>query len=200
MGGNYRSGNNILVKYLITILLIGFSTCKGQNADIDLLKSINSKNPSQYWITTSASAYIIPPALVLGSVAGALIDKSQQSKQNAYETVFSIGIGISLSTVIKLIVKRERPYDKYPTEVFPHVIEKTKSFPSGHTTMAFVSASTLIFQYGKWYASAPAIIWAGTVGYSRMKLGEHFPTDVLGGILVGAGSAWLGHSLAKNIK
>lgn len=163
------------------------------------MKKINSKNPSSYWVETSASAYIIPPALALGSVVGALIDKSQQSKQNAYETVFSIGIGISLSTVIKLIVKRERPYDKYPTEVFPHVIEKTKSFPSGHTTMAFVSASTLIFQYGKWYASAPALLWAGTVGYSRMKLGEHYPTDVLGGIIAGIGSAYLGHVLANSI-
>lgn len=187
------------MKLFISILLLNFSVCEAQNPDIDLLKSINSKNPSQYWVATSASAYIIPTALVLGSVAGALIDKSQQSKQDAYETVFSIGIGISISTVIKLIVKRERPYDKYPNEVFPHVIEKTKSFPSGHTTMAFVSASTLFLQYGRWYASAPSIIWAGTVGYSRMKLGEHYPTDVLGGIIAGIGSAYLGHVLSQNI-
>jgi membrane-associated phospholipid phosphatase len=35
------------------------------------------------------------------------------------------------------------------------------------------------------------MLWASTVGYARMYQGVHYPTDVLAGAIVGAGSAWV---------
>ena len=63
--------------------------------------------------------------------------------------------------------------------------------PSGHTSTAFATATSLSLAYPKWYVVAPSFIWAGTIGYSRMHLGVHYPSDVVVGALVGSGSAFL---------
>ena len=70
-----------------------------------------------------------------------------------------------------------------------------RSFPSGHTSLAFSTAASLSIQFNKWYVTLPAYLWAGSVAYSRMYLGVHYPTDVLGGAAVGIGSAYLAHWL-----
>lgn len=63
--------------------------------------------------------------------------------------------------------------------------------PSGHTSLAFATATSLTLKYPKWYVAAPSYFWACSVGYSRMNLGVHYPSDIVAGALLGAGSAYL---------
>jgi len=65
--------------------------------------------------------------------------------------------------------------------------------------MAFATATSLSLEYPKWYVIVPAYTWAGTVGYSRMHLGVHYPSDVLIGALVGAGSAFITHKVNQKL-
>jgi membrane-associated phospholipid phosphatase len=59
-----------------------------------------------------------------------------------------------------------------------------RTFPSGHTNTAFVSAVLLVGLLGRrWW---PALLIAGAVGWSRMYLGVHFPSDVVTGAVLGA--------------
>jgi undecaprenyl-diphosphatase len=101
-----------------------------------------------------------------------------------------------ITQVTKNIVKRERPFDKYS-----FIVKRSSgggySFPSGHTSAAFTTATSLSLLFPKWYVVVPAYLWAGSVGYARMYQGVHYPSDVLAGALVGAGSAWLGWKVQK---
>lgn len=101
------------------------------------------------------------------------------------------GVLLTMTTVfsLKSIVGRERPADHY---------EKwDSSFPSGHTAFAF---STSII-YGDSYPRLmiPLLIYSSMVGFSRIYLNDHYPTDVLAGMAVGTGIGYAVIKLKKKI-
>jgi membrane-associated phospholipid phosphatase len=83
---------------------------------------------------------------------------------------------------------RPRPFIQN-IKIVPVYRAGSYSFPSGHTSSTFTTATALSIAYPKWYVIAPAFLWAGTVGYSRMYLGVHYPTDVATGAILGTGTA-----------
>lgn len=113
-----------------------------------------------------------------------------------------IGGSLFVSTVVmvamKYSIRRDRPFVTYP-EIEQLASAGSPSFPSGHSSMAFSTAASLSLAFPKWYVIAPSFMWAGAVGYSRMHLGVHYPSDVLVGALIGAGSAWLSNYLTNKI-
>jgi membrane-associated phospholipid phosphatase len=124
----------------------------------------------------------------MGTVA--VIEKNDDLLKNALYVGVSMGISTGLTYAAKYTVKRERPYDTYSFIDAPYP-ESSYSFPSGHTSIAFATVTALSLKYPKWYIIAPGYFWACSVGYSRMNLGVHYPSDVLGGALLGAGSAYI---------
>jgi len=195
--------SKLICKFLFLIVLFQvFSPgiIYSQNLDVDILKGINPMYPnSQYWLQTSASAYWLPGAIVIGSLGFGYIGGDKQARNNGYELLISIGIGQLVSEALKITINRERPADKYPYEIFVSSVTHGGSFPSGHTALAFSTATTLALEYKKWYIVVPAYLWAGTVAYSRMYLGKHYPSDVLGGIIIGIGSSYLSQWLSKKL-
>jgi len=88
--------------------------------------------------------------------------------------------------IIKNLVKRDRP-----CEVLANVNRRITpsdqfSFPSGHTAAAFAIATLVSIQFP--ILVAPMITWALLVGFSRIYLGVHYPTDILAGIVIGVTS------------
>ena len=73
---------------------------------------------------------------------------------------------------------------------------KGYSFPSGHTTLAFAIAFIAYRILPKRY-SIPAILIAALMGFSRIYMGVHYPTDILGSICVGYVAALVTEFLYK---
>ena len=104
-------------------------------------------------------------------------------------------LGISIGAIftnlfIKVAVARPRPYADpegffYPIwDMMGRATESDKSFPSGHTTAAF-AASVPVFLIGNKRISWTALLFAVLMGLSRIYLVVHYPSDVLGGLIVG---------------
>lgn len=89
--------------------------------------------------------------------------------------------------IVKNLVSRERPFELADSidRVFPIKIDRPtdRSFPSGHTQASFIVATILMMAKRKF--GIPALILAFLIGFSRLYLKVHFPTDVLGGMLMG---------------
>ena len=123
-----------------------------------------------------------------GLLIGGLVSNDRQMRENALYVASSTAISYGLTELLKLIVKRPRPYIQN-IRIVPVYRAMGTSFPSGHTSSTIATATALSMAYPKWYVIAPAFLWAGSVSYSRMYLGVHYPTDVTAGALLGAGTA-----------
>lgn len=180
-------------------LLFWVSLMNAQNIDITILRDINinrntSLDPTFKVITNSALPITVATPLIIYSVG--LIKKDSTIKKQALFIGESFLVSAFITTALKYSIKRERPFKSYPD------IEKATSatglsFPSGHTSVAFSTATSLSMEFPKWYIIAPSFVWATAVGYSRMHLGVHYPNDVVAGAIVGSGSAYLSYKMNK---
>jgi membrane-associated phospholipid phosphatase len=125
-----------------------------------------------------------------------MITKNNKLKKDALFTLESFAISQTITFATKAIVNKPRPHEYDPT-LIALKNAKNGSFPSGHTAEAFATATSLTLISHKWYVAVPAYTWASVVGYSRLYLGVHYPSDVFAGALVGTGSAYLSYKLNK---
>jgi len=190
--------NNCL-KILFSFFILCPTLVSAQNWDIDLLKEINlernkSLDPAFKFITNSVSPMSIgAPIAVLGI---GIIQKDSSLKSKGIFMVEAFCVNAFTTTALKLAFKRDRPFVTYPF-LDKQADAGSYSFPSGHTSTAFNLATSLSMAFPKWYVIVPSYVYACAAGYSRMHLGVHYPSDVLAGALVGAGSAILANYLQQ---
>ncbi|NTW34473.1 MAG: phosphatase PAP2 family protein [Bacteroidetes bacterium] len=178
---------------VFTFFIFFYVNCFSQNIDINLLKDINinrNKNLDKSFKFITNTATPLSFAIPLGVFATGLIRKEKELINKGYVTGASVILAASITTTLKYVINRKRPYLSYP-EIDKQAKEGSPSFPSGHTTVAFAAATSLSLNFPKAYVIVPAYIWAGSVAYSRMHLGVHYPSDVLAGIVIGVGSSFL---------
>jgi membrane-associated phospholipid phosphatase len=153
------------------------SLALGNNTAGDLLVGLNTVGNLTNWAIVVAIAAVAVGAL-RGIRAGALVGAS-----------FFVDF---VATLAKSFVERGRP-----DTIEAHLLYGLDSygFPSGHTARAAALLGALAWVFVPARYRVPAAITGAVVGglimgYARVSLGVHFPTDTLGGLLLGV--AWLG--------
>ena len=105
---------------------------------------------------------------------------------------------ICCNIVLKPLVGRVRPFLVNTAVELLTAPPADASFPSGHTAASFAAVFALRASGSPLWK--PALVLAAGIAFSRLYLYVHWPTDVLGGILVGAAAGWAGARLADALR
>ncbi len=98
-----------------------------------------------------------------------------------------VGMAISFllgNVLLKNIIGRARPFMVDTSILLLVPFPSEYSFPSGHTINSFTAAVTIFLYNKKW--GILALIGAAAIAFSRLYLFVHYPTDILGGIVLGS--------------
>lgn len=141
------------------------------------------------WVSSfmHSLAYIGHPALFLVIAGGIIFIGITQHLPRLIVAGGVLIATIATSSLLKVIVHRERPVNDYTKDLI------TLSFPSGHATASFIGCG--IIAYFLWarlpniygvIAALVVMMFGLLVGISRIYVGAHYPSDVIGGWLLGA--------------
>lgn len=120
----------------------------------------------------------------VGLLIWALFDRNAAIVQSSIVVLGTVVV----STILKTVLRRARPVNDYVASM----IFKTFSFPSGHAAAATVGFGLLAY-FSFVLLSMPLgflvgialILYILLIGVSRVYLGAHYPSDVLGGMILG---------------
>lgn len=121
-----------------------------------------------------------------------------KTRKLGFTLALSILIGYLLvNLTLKPLVGRIRPYKfKELTDLLVKQ-QRGRSFPSGHTIVAFETAMSIFLYNRKWGKVCFAI--AVAVGFSRLYLYMHYPTDVIAGAVLGILVSFASYKLIKKV-
>lgn len=162
-------------KYILILLLIVTTFFHG-DAYCQSLAGENSFRRTSAEKGVALSTDLLVVAMPVATLAGVVIDGDWQGlKQGAFSGLTMAGVTL----LLKYTVKEERPDHS-----------NRRSFPSGHTAVAFTNATFLQRRYG-WKLGVPAYAVATYVGWGRVFSRKHHWWDVLAGAAIGVGAAFI---------
>jgi membrane-associated phospholipid phosphatase len=189
-------------RLILMLLLVLPYSLNSQSPDIRILRSVNSPESlpvdNFFRFVSDSHGYIVIVVPLTMGITG-LISHDKKLLENAGVTLVSFAVNSGITMALKYTIRRDRPFITYP-DITKKSSAATPSFPSGHTSGAFATATSLSLSFPKWYVIAPSFLWAGTVGFSRMELGVHYPSDVLAGAIIGAGSSWICFKINQRLR
>lgn len=160
--------------------------------DVHITRELQDDLPAWFSIVmqvVSWPGYVIPSAVITGLIVGFLAVTGL--RWEAITALFAAVISGALNTLIKVVVQRPRPGADL-VNVFQKL--NSYSFPSGHvmfyTTffgfLLFLSFTLLKRSWLRLLVNTVLVLLIALVGLSRMYLGEHWASDVIGGYLLGS--------------
>jgi membrane-associated phospholipid phosphatase len=169
-------------------------SCDSQTLNYRILKSINEGDHPKWDKAMKVVSDGVLPVYAASNAAVLVVGYANNDDlliRSGYKMAVAQLTNLVFTEGIKRTVRNKRPYDCYPGDIICNYKPHGFSFPSGHTSHAFCTATSLTLATRKWYVAVPAYAYASFVAYSRMRLGAHFPGDVLIGMALGIGTSLL---------
>lgn len=125
-----------------------------------------------------------------------LLIPKKTRKAGIMSAVALLGSLIINNNIVKNIVQRPRPFVTFTDLQIIIPTPSEFSFPSGHTSSSFAAAAVFYRHLPK-KLGLPSVILAGLIGFSRLYVGVHYPTDVIAGVLMGILLSYLAEFLVN---
>ena len=167
-----RSVGGVFSKPTLAPLLIGGAvTGLGSLLDDSIHESISHTSLGDTGATFGGP--LVSGGIVLGLFVGGRFAGNGRFQSMTYDFAVGTLVDAGYFQLLKVAVRRERPDGS-----------NNQSFPSGHTSHAFMMATIARKHYG-WKLGAPMYALAGLIGYSRLNKDVHWFSDVLAGATLG---------------
>lgn len=182
------------------IFLLFAATTVAQPAEVKLLTKVYAdSSAASNALAHGISESVVP---VSGVVPAAMLIVGYFKHDTIlFEKGMKASVAIAFNGVVSLgmkyFVDKRRPFAAYPSLFRARSEVGPFSFPSGHTSFAFCTATSATLSFKKWYVAVPAYAWAAAAGWSRMQQGVHYPSDVLAGALIGTASSFLAYKIER---
>ncbi|PRY04295.1 undecaprenyl-diphosphatase [Pontibacter ummariensis] len=118
-------------------------------------------------------------------------------KLKAFQYMFAMCLNVLFVGTLKYTINRPRPFVSHDT-IKQLVDVSSPSFPSGHTAFVFTAAVSIWIMFRDVRLRGFLFVWTLLVAYSRLALGVHYPSDVLGSIVLGTTAAWMADFVFQN--
>ena len=135
-------------------------------------------NAGMIWIVLAVILLLIPKTRKTGIVMMAALCIDLVVCNGILKNLYARIRPCDVNTQIQLLIARPDDF----------------SFPSGHTAASFAAVAALYFS-GERKLWKPALVLACLIAFSRLYLYVHYPTDILGGILVGIAAGYIGYAM-----
>lgn len=167
--------------------------------DIQALKAINSNrirtlDPIFLFITNTSSMVCI--TIIVFTLLAGWVKQAKNLILKGSQLLVTFLTSFIIIKALKYLIGRNRPYITY--DFLDKLAQaESLSFPSGHTFEAFAFSTAVALLFKNLWIRIFIFSWAVLVGISRMILGMHYISDVIGGIILGLLTAYFVHVLYR---
>ncbi|HJA46905.1 MAG TPA: phosphatase PAP2 family protein [Candidatus Limosilactobacillus excrementigallinarum] len=177
-----------LIIFIGLLLMMLFNPAPVQSID-DMLRQVVNAHRSVVWniFFVNFTQLFNSKETIIWIVITAILSWIMVNRRFVWQVLLTIGTGVLLNRIIKLLIQRPRP----TTNLLMHY--SSYSFPSGHSSAAALVLGCLILltwrvvrrDWIKVTITTILVMLVLAIGFSRVYVGAHYPSDVLAGWCLG---------------